>query len=345
MSSRWMTALSNFAVCSVAVSVSAQGTGRLSAIVHDASRSSIPNAAIRLTLAGGQDSVLAAESSSDGGFTLSGAPPGVYDLRIEKAGFTARVLRSVKIDAARETTLPTILLDINPVAEVVEVKAREQTVQTANAEVSATLSTEQIQRLPVLDRNVLSLIDTQAGTASYHPSHTMINGQRTAFTQIELDGVGVQEGLLRTTSLDTLPNQLLIGQVAEVTIVSSNPSAAMGGGGSYVSFVTPSGSNEFHGNLYLYQSLQKYLLNLIESSIVRGMRRTKKTPTQKDLVSVRSQLRYEKRRTAVEAVRNGESASTVARVMKVPLRTLFSWIARYRLGGEQALQEGRRSGR
>ncbi|MBM3804719.1 MAG: helix-turn-helix domain-containing protein, partial [Acidimicrobiia bacterium] len=94
-----------------------------------------------------------------------------------------------------------------------------------------------------------------------------------------------------------------------------------------------------------YQSLQKYLLNLIESSIVRGMRRTKKTPTQKDLVSVRSQLRYEKRRTAVEAVRNGESASTVARVMKVPLRTLFSWIARYRLGGEQALQEGRRSGR
>ncbi|MBM3803271.1 MAG: helix-turn-helix domain-containing protein, partial [Acidimicrobiia bacterium] len=69
------------------------------------------------------------------------------------------------------------------------------------------------------------------------------------------------------------------------------------------------------------------------------------TPTQKDLVSVRSQLRYEKRRTAVEAVRNGESASTVARVMKVPLRTLFSWIARYRLGGEQALQEGRRSGR
>ncbi|MSO22385.1 MAG: helix-turn-helix domain-containing protein, partial [Acidobacteria bacterium] len=52
----------------------------------------------------------------------------------------------------------------------------------------------------------------------------------------------------------------------------------------------------------------------------------------------RSQLRYEKRRTAVEAVRNGESASTVARVMKIPLRTLFTWMSRYRQGGDPTFQ-------
>ena len=169
-------------VCFASAAALAQGTGRLSAVVHDTSHGGIPGAAIRLTLAGGQEVVLAAQTSSDGGFTLSGVPPSLYDLRVEKTGFTARVFRSVKIDAARETTLPNILLDISPVAEVVEVKARAQTVQTANAEVSVTLSAEQIQRLPVLDRNVLSLIDTQAGVASYYPTHTMINGQRTAFT-------------------------------------------------------------------------------------------------------------------------------------------------------------------
>ena len=32
-------------------------------------------------------------------------------------------------------------------------------------------------------------------------------------------------------------------------------------------------------------------------------------------------------------------------VMKVPLRTLFTWIARYRKGGDHALREGQRSGR
>src|SRR5882724_5453349 len=71
----------------------------------------------------------------------------------------------------------------------------------------------------------------------------------------------------------------------------------------------------------------------------------KKSPAKKNPVSLRSQLRYEKRRTAVAAVRDGESASTVARVMKIPLRTLFSWISRYRQGGERALREGQRSGR
>lgn len=261
MSTRRRAAVFSLAAWLLPNTLFAQGTGRLSSVVQDASRSGVSNAAIRLTLAGGRETVLASETSRDGGFTLVGVPPGLFDLQVQKPGFTTQTFRGVKVDPSRETTLPPILLQVSPLAEMVEVKARELTVQTGNAEVSSTLSAEQIQRLPVLDRNVLSLIDTQAGTASYHSNHTMINGQRTAFTQIELDGVGLQEGLLRTTSLDSLPNQLLIGQVAEVTIVSSNPSAAMGGGGSYVSFVTPSGNNELHGNLYWYNRVSALAAN------------------------------------------------------------------------------------
>ena len=69
-------------------------------------------------------------------------------------------------------------------------------------------------------------------------------------------------------------------------------------------------------------------------------RKTKKKP-----VSVRGQVRYEKRRMAVQALSQGETASDVARVMKIPRRTLFNWIARYRHGGEHALQDRHKSGR
>lgn len=62
-------------------------------------------------------------------------------------------------------------------------------------------------------------------------------------------------------------------------------------------------------------------------------------------VSAELKLRYEKRRGAVSAVRAGEAATVVARVYKVPLRTLFSWLERYRHGGYDALREGQRSGR
>ena len=62
-------------------------------------------------------------------------------------------------------------------------------------------------------------------------------------------------------------------------------------------------------------------------------------------VSVRAQVRYEKRRMAVQALSQGETASDVARVMRIPRRTLFNWIARYRHGGEHALQDRHKSGR
>jgi len=48
---------------------------------------------------------------------------------------------------------------------------------------------------------------------------------------------------------------------------------------------------------------------------------------------------------AVQALSKGELASDVARVMKIPRRTLFTWIARYRHGGEHALQDRHKSGR
>jgi transposase len=67
--------------------------------------------------------------------------------------------------------------------------------------------------------------------------------------------------------------------------------------------------------------------------------------TERKPVSAQIQLRYEKRRSAVEAVQAGETISVVARVFKIPHRTLFSWLARYRHGGYDALREGQRSGR
>jgi transposase len=47
----------------------------------------------------------------------------------------------------------------------------------------------------------------------------------------------------------------------------------------------------------------------------------------------------------IEAVSNGELPAEIAQVMNIPIRTVFSWIARFRSGGDHALRERRRSGR
>jgi len=67
--------------------------------------------------------------------------------------------------------------------------------------------------------------------------------------------------------------------------------------------------------------------------------KVKKRPT------VQEQKRYEKRRAVVEAVQRGESVPVVARVFGVAVRSVFDWLAWYRRGGWNGLQEGGRSGR
>lgn len=62
-------------------------------------------------------------------------------------------------------------------------------------------------------------------------------------------------------------------------------------------------------------------------------------------LSAKLRARYEKRRIAIDAIREGATAESVARMLKVSMRTVFHWLARYRQGGHYALREGRRSGR
>lgn len=62
-------------------------------------------------------------------------------------------------------------------------------------------------------------------------------------------------------------------------------------------------------------------------------------------ISPQIHARNEKRRLAVDAVRDGATVESVARMFKVSYRTVFNWMALYRDGGYHALEEGHRRGR
>src|SRR5262249_56948920 len=102
--------------------------------------------------------------------------------------------------------------------------------------------------LRVLKRSRLGFVTTQAGvTVSGGTNASVINGQRTTFTNITLDGINIQDNFIRTNAVDFSPNVLLLDQVAEFTVSTSNTNASAGGGGAQVAFVPPSGANTSHG--------------------------------------------------------------------------------------------------
>src|SRR5262249_39708412 len=125
------------------------------------------------------------------------------------------------------------------------------TVQATSSDVSTTITNAQIQKLPMLDRNPLALITGQAGVSDGR-GPAGVNGLRTSYGSVNLDGINVQDNLFRENGLNFIPNLLLVDQIAEVSIATSNAAATIGGSAAHVTFVTPSGTNAYHGSAYWY---------------------------------------------------------------------------------------------
>src|SRR5216684_4948890 len=229
----------------------AQVTGRLSGSVTDSSGAAIPNATVNLLLTGGKQPVLTTVTTPEGLYSFTNVRPETYDMTVESAGFLKYSLRGVKVEPARETSLPKLQLEVAAVTASVDVTADVQTVQTSNSEVATTVTNEQVRRLPTLDRDPVSLITTQAGVSSGN-GDVVINGTRSSFSNVTLDGINIQDNFLRGNGLTFQPNLLLLDQVSEFTISTSNTNATVGGGSSQVTLSTPSGGNTYHGAGYWY---------------------------------------------------------------------------------------------
>jgi hypothetical protein len=226
-----------------------QVEGRVTGTVTDSTGAAIPGANVGLQLPGSPNNVYSATTTSDGTFTLLSVKPAAYDLVVEAAGFTKTVVRAIKVDTGRELDIPTIKLEVASVTSTVDVTSAGESVQVSSAEISTTISNAQIQNLPVLNRSPLGFIQTQVGVNSGKGS-TTINGQRPTYVSVTLDGINIQDNFIRTNDADFLPNLLLLDQVSEVTVSTSNANSTIGGGSAGISFVTPSGGNKYHGSVY-----------------------------------------------------------------------------------------------
>lgn len=246
MSSRTTSVV--LALCLAATSF-AQVSGRLSGSVVDPSGAPVPNASVQLMLGGGTTAVATSATNSAGIFLFPSIRPESYDVIVEATGFRKNTVRAVKITPSQETPLGAIKLELGAVTEVVEVSASTQVVQTNNAEIASTVTSEQLRRLPTMDRSPMALLLTQAGVSTNNRAPSTINGLRVSFVNVTLDGINIQDNFIRDNGLDFQPNRLLLDQVSEVNVGISNNNLSQGGGSAQINYVTPSGTNQYHGAL------------------------------------------------------------------------------------------------
>jgi hypothetical protein len=228
----------------------AQLSGRVAGSVIDGAGAAIPEAEVGLYMAGGQKPLLTTRTASDGQFNFIGVRPADYDLTVSAKGFVKSTIRNLHVDPAREISLPAMKLELASVTQSVDVSAGIEGVSTTNSEITNTISSGQVQNLPILDRDVLGLLQTQAGVVYSGNSLTVINGLRTSYSNVTWEGINIQDNYIRDNALDYVPNKLHLGQVQELTLVSSNANSAGSGGATQFALSSPSGTNAIHGNLF-----------------------------------------------------------------------------------------------
>src|SRR5262249_51802696 len=90
----------------------AQLSGRITGTVVDSAGAAVPGADVELLFAGGKKAVLAVKTSVDGSYHFIGVRPADYDVSVQAKGFVTAIIRRVTVDAARETDVPQVKLQL-----------------------------------------------------------------------------------------------------------------------------------------------------------------------------------------------------------------------------------------
>lgn len=235
-------------VCAFAFTILGQGTtGTLSGTVSGPD-GVLPGATVvaRDNSSGREVTVT---TNEQGFFQMPQLEFGTYTIRVTANGFKTLVANEQKIDVGRSATLsPT--LEVGDVSAEVTVTAGADVITSNTAQVSNTVSPQQILSLPLITRSPLSLTLLQAGTSSN--GATTINGMRTSMTNITRDGINIQDTFIRSNATDFAPGRPSVDDTSEFTITTTNQEADQGYGTAQIRLVTPRGTRDWHGALFAY---------------------------------------------------------------------------------------------
>ncbi len=253
--------VSTFASC---IPVMAQGetTSAIVGSVTDPAGAAIPDATV--TAANIEDGLTRSVKTDESGrFSFPQLKPGTYSVKAEAAGFEAQRNSSVSAGLGQKRTL-NFKLNIASSTESVQVQEQAALINPENPNTSTTLTARTIENLPnpggdmtyPLQFAAGALINTAGsgndfvgGTNGY--GNVQFNGLPSLSNGYIVDGLETNDPLTNLNS--GLSTNLVLGlnSIAEVTVNTVSYTVDQGRyGASQVNYVTKSGTNQFHGNLY-----------------------------------------------------------------------------------------------
>ncbi len=239
-------------------------TATIFGTVTDSTGAAVPGAAVVITQTDTQTS-RTIKTNGDGSYRADFLPVGPYKLSVSSQGFKTLERTGITLTVTEEAHVD---LQLQPGGEstTVEVTAEVPLLNTGNSTLGRTVSNVEIDNLPLVDRNVYTLLDLTPGVQNnnnsgnnaaggvinplgYPEQHVKINGSSdSGVGQVSyyLDGGSNMTGVRNTGN--PLPNP---DAIREFRVDTNNFSAQYGrNSAGVVTVLTKSGTNQFHGSVF-----------------------------------------------------------------------------------------------
>jgi hypothetical protein len=258
----WIAVLAGSLLAPDASFAQGETTSAIVGQVSDASGAAVPGASVTIT---SQETGLkrSATTDSSGRFNFAQLKPGSYSVKVEAVGFTSQQNEGVSAGLGQKQTVD-FSLKVARSVQSVEVTSETLVLSPENANTSTTLNARALENLPnpggdltyPLQFAAGALINTAGsgndfvgGTNGY--GNVEFNGLPALSNGYIIDGLETNDPLTNLNS--GLSTNLVLGlnSISEVTVNTLSYAVDQGRyGASQVNYVTKSGSNQFHGNLY-----------------------------------------------------------------------------------------------
>jgi hypothetical protein len=232
-------------------------TGNIVGTITDPAGAVIPGATIVVTDVS-KGTTQTAQTNASGNYTISRLIPDAYSVEATAKGFTG-AKASVTVNAG-STAQVDLAFQVAGAGQTVTVTAAAPALQTESSEVANVLTERQFQDLPNQNRNFTTFAlltpGVQRGSfsigATENPQGTQsleVNGSNYGSLGYYLDGTDNREPVLGIVVINPT-----LDSVSESAVDTENFPAEFGGAiAGYVSAQTRSGSNDLHGDVFLYR--------------------------------------------------------------------------------------------
>jgi len=230
--------------------------GIIAGVVRDQSGAVIPKANITVTSqeTGETRSII---SDDLGAFRADAVNPGHYTINVQVQGFGTANVHDLNVLPSIVTTYDPVLT-LGEVSQAVTVEANTNTINTENGELSSTVGTVELSKVPIFSLNPIELLQTVPGVQIVD-QNLGIGGIGGNFYQIEVNGARPRANNFMMDGQDI--NDIGIGGQAfniqipdayqSVTALTNSASAEYGrSGGAVVNLITKAGSNQIHADVW-----------------------------------------------------------------------------------------------